>query len=361
MDLNVLKIQKWLNKPDSLPLHERAIDLEEGEDPAVLVLDADLAREILKHPNVAPFNLWGLYQALTRLTASDLPQLDAYFSHGPLLQNAETHRATRKALVPLYRQLEGSIDSWVETLARDVFDLHKAGYRDGANPAYELAANFTDHFFAKLFSINLGRPIEEIPVMPGRVFDLLPRSRNLLAREQELATLVSFIEESISAQPETDLTAERRLTNLLTLVLMGHDALKGALFFSLSKGLCPKSETGTDWTRVTDSWYKDVSPVGVLPRVIESPFQIDSFSFTKGQVVYICPHILHHIAEREGRKRQPASLAFGAGAHVCPGRGLALKAAEYFFRCLAEEDIRAEEFLETRWRRDLLLIERTTP
>jgi hypothetical protein len=359
MDLNILKVQKFLNNPQSLPFGHRFIALDESEVPAVLVLEQSLARGCLKHHDVAPFDLWGFYQAVARLSDRELPQLNRYFTQGPLLQHGKTHRDTRRDLAPLYRHLEASVGTWAEDLADQTITEHRRN-PNGDHPAYRFASDYTDRVFLRLLSVATGIPEKLIPEMPGRVFDLLLRSRNLIAREEELAAFVGTLKEEMAKQSDGLEGGNCDVAGLLTLVVMGHDAMKGALFFGLSQGVMPNVAIEADWTRAVELWFRDISPVGVLPRVVQTDCEIDGSRFRKGQVVYVCPHILHEIAGRSSSDGQALSLAFGAGPHMCPGRALALKAAEAAFKVLAKYGWSSEALPATNWRRDLLLIERTT-
>jgi hypothetical protein len=361
MDLNVLKVKKRLNDPRSLPLGQSLIDLNEGEGPAVLVLEQTLARACLKHPDIAPFDLWEFYQAVARLSEGELPCIDGYFKTGPLLQHGQAHRDTRRDLAPLYRRLEASIGTWAEDLARDLLTENRHKLISGDPHAYRVASDYTDRVFRRLFSVATGLTEELIPDMPGRVFDLLPRRSNLLAREAELATFIATLQEEMAARSNPLEGCDCDIAGLLTLVLMGHDATKGALCFGLSQGVMPKLADAGEWTRAIEFWFRQVAPVGVLLRVATQGCEINGARFTKGQVIYICPHILHEIAQCGDSDAQSMSFAFGSGPHMCPGRGLALKAAEGLFKALEEYGWSPESLPATRWRRDLLLIERTPP
>lgn len=359
MDLNILKVQKFLNKPQSLPVGQRYIALDDSEVPAMLVMEQKLARGCLKHADVAPFDLWGFYQAVARLSDQRLPQLNCYFTQGPLLQHSKTHRDTRRNLAPLYRHLEASIETWAEDLADQIITEHQRN-PNSDHPAYRFASDYTDRVFLRLLSVATGIPEKLIPDLPGRVFDLLPRSRNLIAREEELVVFVRTLQQAMTEKSDGLEGGSCDVASLLTLVVMGHDAMKGALFFGLSQGLIPKVVNGGDWTRALELWFRDIAPVGVLLRVVQTDCEIDGASFIKGQVVYICPHILHEIAERSGSDGPMLSLAFGSGPHMCAGRTLALKAAEAAFKVLIKYEWSSDTLPATKWSRDLLLIERTT-
>lgn len=359
MDLNILKVQKFLNNPQRLSLDQKLIALDESKVPAVLVLEHALARACLKHPDLAPIDLWGFYRAVARLSDRDCPQLNCYFTQGPLLQHGQTHRDTRRDLAPLYRHLEASIGSWAEDLAEKIITEQRCT-PNGDHPAYRFASGYTDHVFLRLLSVATGIPEALIPDMPRRVFDLLPRRRNLMACEEELVAFVGTLQEEMAKRSDGLEGGNCDVAGLLTLVVMGHDAMKGALFFGLSQGVMPKVANGGDWARAVELWFRDIAPVGVLPRVVQTECKIDDSRFRKGQVIYVCPHILHEIAGRSSADGQTLSLAFGAGPHMCPGRALALKAAEAAFKVLAKYGWSSESLPATKWRRDLLLIERTT-
>jgi cytochrome P450 len=347
LDLSVLKVQKRLNAPQSLPLGERVVALDGADAPKILVLDQTLARACLKHPDVAPFDLWGFYKTLTRLDDSDVPQIADIFDTIPLLKDGQIHRDMRRDMAPLYRRLDASIGAWAEDIARDIFSAQSHDPR-------QLASDYADGIFRRLCCATTGLPEAETPDFPRVLFKLSQRRDNLLAFDRECAAFKDQLQTALSSTPDQAL-------GVLALVVMGHDALKGALHFGLSQGILPQLTDGQDWTSAIEAWFQKVSPVGVLPRIALADFEIDGIRFAKGQVIYICPHILHDIALRRSDNCPNNSFAFGAGPHMCPGRSLSLKAAAAFFKVAAESGWQPESDATTTWRRDLLLIGRNNP
>jgi hypothetical protein len=362
MDLSILKVLKRLNDRQEFPLDQRLFALDDSKKAAVIILDQTLARRCLKHPDVAPYDLWGFYQKVVRLSDRELPHIGAYFATGPLLKHGLTHRDKRRDLAPLYRHLEASIGAWAEDLATQTVTQCRRRQSVDEHPAYQIAADYADRVFLRLISDATGVPEVLIPKMPGRLFELVPRERNLRAREQELAEFVFGLNKEMALRRNPADWQHCAIADILTLILMGHDATKGAIFFGLSQGIMPKYDEAVGWARAVEAWFQDIAPVGVLLRVVMEDCEIDGIPFFKDQTIYVCPHILHEITRnREGRDQQSnSSFAFGSGPHMCPGRALSLKAAEALFKVLAEFGWSSVNLPVTQWRRDLLLIERTT-
>lgn len=337
--LGLLKLLQHLNAPHKLSREQKVVALEAGDGAGQLILDADLARAILKHPQARPFDLWEYYLTLTRLTADELPCLTGYFGKGPLLQHATEHSATRRALLPFYRRMERAVT--------EHFDAKLDAFIDGLAMAPErrpddVAQGFADLLFGLMIAQELGLEAAAVPPSPGSFFTLLPRRETLIAREAELAQYVAVLRMHLARQgrPEEDVWA------LLTLVLMGHDALKGAVFFALSQ---PQSVA-----EVADAegWMQAIAPVGVLPRQFDGPVDLDGVCFAAGQIAYICPHLVHQVAQSSARGR---SFAFGAGAHMCPGRRIAVHALQALIDRKDRIGLNEVSNAPLQWRRDLLL------
>lgn len=325
MNLAVLRLLQLLNAPADRLQGQRCVALEQGQGAGQLVLDGDLARAILKHPQARPFDLWGYYLALTKLKAADLPHLSAYFAQGPLLRDGADHAQMRRALMPLYQRLEQRV--------RDDFAGQIAAFA-APRDHHALAADVADALFDLMLGAELGLAAADLPRMPGRLFSLLPRRAALIAREAELATYSAQIAAALAAQNKP----AQMLWPLVTLGLMGHDALRCAVLFALTQ---PSAAPN-------DASLRQIAPVGVLPRQFTQDVQIADQQFLAGQIAYICPYLLHETGAA-------MSFAFGAGPHHCPGQRIADAAWQAVQAHLPRWRAAIGAAPKLRWQRDLLL------
>ncbi|WP_439103852.1 hypothetical protein [Celeribacter marinus] len=340
MDKSILRLRKILNAPQHLPQGENLVPLDDVPHASVLVLEDPLARGILKSPAAAPFDMWAYYLALCRLTAQDTPTLTGFFTNSPMLQHTQAHRETRRNSAWVYRAIEADLQGWLE--ADDTFAGCDAS---SAQTAYDSAQRFIDRLFVRMVSAASGLPERDIPVLPGHLFDLLPRRKTVLACEAQAAALVHALSDQLArtGKSKDDVWA------ILVLVIMGYDALRGSVLYALSVGETPTSYASYD------AWFKSIAPVALLPRRFSHDVEIEGHLFVAGQLAYIFPHLIHR---SQANDDVASSLSFGAGPHTCPGRRIALLAASAFFAKIGEIPSDNKPTPNRHWRRDLVLIEK---
>lgn len=339
----VLKVRKLLNQPEALEPAYEAVALELGACPATLVYGIELAHEVLKHPQAEPFDLWDYYRQLAGLACADAPVLGGYFTHGPLLAHGEAHREIRRQSQPLYRQLESLLDTRIDDWTAD-FLARWVASAGGTASAQALCEAYAAEVFGRMLADVLACTPQDLPALPGRIFELLAREEKLRARESELRTLYGVLQARVTvlAQPP------QQVWQLLGLVVMGHDALKLAILHALSAGAAlPLGES-------VERCIRDAAPVSVLLRRFRAPVEIRGHRYAQGQLVFVSPSLAHRHADTCAPADR-RSLAFGAGPHLCPGRRLALRVAQSFFDHLAGVPWHQALTRPAGWQRDLLL------
>lgn len=339
MDLTVLRLRQLLNTPKQVPLGTRVLKLANDADGPVIVLDPDLARKVLLHKDAAPFDLWAYYLAVTGLTAAEVPMLTRYFAEVPLLQHGQGHRANRKAASGIYKKIEADQVVWLASGAP--FE----GLRLGAPDAVDV---FCQRVFKRMVSVAADIDTTEIPDLPANLFDLLPTRSALCACEADVAVLVDVLERHLAENeaPQTD------VWTLLTFVLMGYDALRSSMHYDLATSALDTAFVDAE------QWFRHVAPIGILPRQFSEPTTILSHRFEAGQVLYVCPHLVHKADDATAESGRSPSLSFGLGAHSCPGRRLACNSVEAYFERLPSPRSQPRNTAGSVWRRDLILIEK---
>jgi hypothetical protein len=72
----------------------------------------------------------------------------------------------------------------------------------------------------------------------------------------------------------------------------------------------------------------EASPVTLIGRIIKEDTVINSLRLFEGQSIYLAVALAHSIKA----DKQEASIAFGYGVHICPGKKISIVILESFFK-----------------------------
>lgn len=324
----ILKLVTLLNREGTQATPVPCMRLHEGTPGSWLIRDAAIGHAILKSQHVKPFDLLRYFKQVTRTGDGELGAMEGYFTHGPLLRHGQPHHEARKAVVQLYQSIEADLAEWLEDYTQAF--LH--ALRKMPTPATRLAQDYV----AGLYQHMIGRQLQcapaDLPPLPENLFDLMPRKATMQEANRGLQAFV----DACLANAQHPL--ESRLWPLITLVVMGKDALQTALLFALHHPDIFDADT----------LFRLSTPVNVIAREVTQASNIGNQPFCQGDILYVCPSLME-THPTYGR------LEFGAGQHICAGRKIALIIANTFLSALHRTqglEIRTDDLT---WTRNLLL------
>lgn len=328
MPSSSLKLRSIMNNPSSLDLTRTWIALDKRPDPTLLVYDSALAKQILRAPTVQTYNLVTYWKIVSGINGETLTAIDTLFARTPMFQHGPAHTDTRKRLLALYNEVESQLDLWLPDFCTSFFS--RAEVQTQNNPE-EFVGQFLEALVRAIFAHYLGCSTASLPDFPKSIFRMLVRANNLREYDRHLAELAA--------------TAERMLQKsgrdpdivwiLMSISVMGREPLFGALLYSIL--FKPSASVGWDANTLM---YHSAS-VSILGREVIADCDIQDLSLKKGQLVHICPFLIHlrdtslkhpgDVAAGAG----PSSFSFGFGSHLCPGRKISLKIAQHFLDQMA--------------------------
>ncbi len=332
----ILKLVNLLNQQAPLPGANALCRLNAGTPTSWLVRDAALGHAILKSPHVKPYDLLRYFKQVARIEDGELGAIEGYFSHGPLLLHGEKHREVRKTVVQQYQAIEIDLHDWLDAYTRDFLQSHCGS----PVTTTRLARGYVDGLYRTLIARQLGSEPQALPPLPRLLFDLLPRKATLQHANTELQALADACQ--VRRNPST-LVEKQDPWPLVTLVVMGKDALQTALLFALHRRDIKDAET----------LFRLSTPVSVIAREVTHTTTFSGESFSAGDILYLCPSLM---------EAHPTygKLEFGAGQHICAGRKIAMIVASAFLQGLQATDgliIRTDNL---QWTRSLLLTPKET-
>jgi hypothetical protein len=322
MSYHVLRLRTLMNRPERIDFSQPMIALDDEQPPALLLLDEPLVKTSLKSDAIAPYDLLAYWKTAARLQPDSLPALNGYFHETPILLNGTRQRETRRALVPGYRRIEIGLDHWLADFSK----AYVAGWANVPSvPALGLVHGYLNAVNREIIARDLGCPAQSLPALPHTLFTLLPRSEQLQDYNTKLQALLDDLQAKL-------ISAGRSIEEawmLVSVSVMGQEALLAGLTY----GLAHPAPTGR-WS--AEALMRESAPVSMLVgrRVLQN-VTLEGHPLLEGQTIYICPFLAHRTMAQQPTLTQPentseASYAFGAGAHVCAGRNIALKMVQAF-------------------------------
>jgi cytochrome P450 len=328
MPSSSLKLRSIMNNPASLDLTRTWMPLNERPDPTLLVYDGALAKQILKAPTVQTYNLVAYWKIVSGMNGEPLTAVETLFTHTPMFQHGHAHTDTRKRLLKIYDEVESQLDLWLPDFCATFFS--RAEVERQNNPE-EFVGQFLEALVRAIFAHHLGCSPASLPDIPKSIFRMLVRADNLREYDRRLADLATTAERILQKSGRDP----KVVWILMSISVMGREPLFGALLFSIFT----QPSASLRWDAKTLMYHS--ASVSILGREVIADCNVQDLSLKKGQLVHICPFLIHL---RDTSLRRPVTVAagaspnsfsFGFGSHLCPGRKISLKIAQHFLDQMA--------------------------
>jgi cytochrome P450 len=318
-----------MNNPSSLDLSRDWMPLDSKSPPTLLVYGDELAKQVLKADTIASYNLVTYWKLVARMGDERLPAIEELFDATPMFLHGQDHTDSRKRLMPLYKESEAALDSWLPGFCEEFFADIKA--TNERNPINAISA-FLEQLARNIFANNLGCKANEIPNLPKSIFRMLARKQSLTEYDQFLGRLVQNAQGILQ---KSGRSAEDAWL-LASISVMGREPLTGTLMY----GLVNDAPTKAGWD--AETLLHMAAPVNILGRAVIEDTTVRDLQVFKGQLIHICPFLLHmrndYLRADDSvttNSREQTSFTFGFGSHVCPGRKMSLKIVREFLKQLA--------------------------
>lgn len=308
----LLRLKYLMNHADEIPAGVRALPLDQGQPPGLLVLDEALARRMLTSEFCSPYPVLNLWSLSTRRSAADCPWTWRYFEIVPLQLHGDAHFQTRRALLGLYRKFSESVEGWIGTFVSDFL----ASRQDGLQDPLAFCDDLLSGFYQRWICGATGLDPADWPALPEFGFRLFIKPEHLDRLEQFLARLAPQLATA------SGITSDEALL-LLSVVVMGRDALRSVLV-DLLTGPTEQLPPGTQGAELVS--YRSAA-VNILGRQCLRDHELEGYPLQAGQFLVVVPHLIH--ARRQAldcpmSESRLQSFAFGYGPHLCPGRAVSL-------------------------------------
>lgn len=318
-----------MNNPAVLNLDQQWVTLDSEPNPTLLVYGESLAKALLSSDQIKSYNLIVYWKLVAKIAQEPLPAIETLFANTPMFLHGQAHTESRKRLIPLYKSVESQLGSWLPEVCDEFFNRLEANREVNTLDAVE---EFLDLLAKRIFAKSLGCRPQDLKSFPRTIFQMLARAGNLQEFEQRLQALAEHAKEIIR---ESGGDSES-VWALASISVMGREPLRGALLH----GLINAPPEGSVWR--AEELLHSSAPVSILGREVVRNCSIQDLSLASGQLIHICPFLLHlRNAHREpenpnaGGVRERTSFSFGFGPHVCPGRKISIAVVREFFRQVA--------------------------
>jgi len=293
--------------------HPPAYELIDSESRRTwLIFDSTLCAQILRDSTYEPTPLKEFIDQVGRCHGADFKNLYEFLDSNPITQSGLRHREIRKPYTQHFRQSTHATDEYVQTVARQHWEA-VARSQSPLKVSSDLVAFFVDQILLRLTALDSDESCAAFKGLMGTgglFFNYAPDRRKLQHAEQALALFNDCNQQD-----------ENRLMNL-SFVLQGRDPLVGTLSAWLASiaALDPTQRTCAIHFAEPASIIEQAAAVNYVTRLATETSKLGD------GVVQPNDFIILFLFWANSREPQNASsgLAFGAGAHVCAGRALAL-------------------------------------
>ena len=304
---SLIKLRDILNNPDVLDYQKNWIELGENSR-CYLIYDLHLAKRILANKEFIPNNLIGNLNGLVKEPNFTFKSLSYYFDKSPFIINGMSHVKSRKDIIGFYRIIEDEIIHWLPSYLEDLFSSLNPELLDDP---IKLTDYFIEKIFAKIIAYNLKCDANDLPKLPGKILCMFPNLKDLYSYEDDLSVLLNFINYQLTLN-NRDIDDNWKL---LSISIMGIDALGPAIIFGLLN-------SHNDDLFHHDKIFNESTPITVLSRLVNENLNIDDLKLIKNDVTHISPFLINQKIQYSSIE-QEATIAFGHGVHMCPGRKIA--------------------------------------
>jgi hypothetical protein len=337
MNLSFLHAQQLVNQLANCEKIDAPIYFFGEHSLDCLIVESSIVDDLMKSTDIVPFDIWNYYLDILKKEPNDLKRLSEYFSRGPLLKDSQDHHEVRRRMAKSYQKIEAQLEHW------DPPKINELSL-DNSSDSWKLLVNiYCNNFFSYMVGSYLNNESPwDIPHQP--IFKTFPNVNDLNLANQILEVIFQ------KASLDADFVKEE-FWILSSILIMGNDALRSALHYALDQNIIPCDSA----TNTITKWYEEIAPVSLVVRTVVHDFTLDQYQFRRGANIYYCPYLTHLTAKNLER----GGHAFGRGPHLCPGRGIAIKAAAIFFDCykqlLTAFDSHNLKGTNRIWRRRLVL------
>jgi len=312
---SLINLRDILNNPDVLDYKKSWIKLGEHSK-CYLIYDIDLAKKILANKEFTPNNLIGNLNGLAKEPDFNFKSLSYYFNKSPFIINGEIHTKSRKDIINFYRIIEEEIINWLPNYIDQLFLSLNSELLDDP---IKLSDYFIEKIFTKIIAFNLKCNPNDIPKLPGKILCMFPNLKDLYSYEENLSELLNFINFQLALN-NRDVDDNWKL---LSISIMGIDALGPALVFGLLNNQ-------NDGFFNNDEIFNESTPITVLSRRVINDIDFDDLRLKKNDITHISPFLINKKNQKNSISKN-ASIAFGHGIHMCPGRKIASLILVSFF------------------------------
>ena len=347
MSSHILKLRSYLNNPQRLDFNQDLVELDDGELPTLLILDVQLAHELLKSPHCATYNLVDYWKIVTR--SASQPALERLFRETPFFLHGDQHREINRQLSKPYRRIEAQLPLWLPDFTADyLVQLADSGSTSG----FWAIAEYIRQLFAQLLAREFAVEADQVPSFNAAASLVLmfQSHDNLCYFDSVVHELYRFGTAALSAQGRD----QSELSALLSVAMMGREPLFAAILYALM-------EPPVDGEWDAKAVLRDSAPVAILGRQMLEDAHIAGYSFRRGQVINIATFLVRPKSAQGcplngQRPSAKQSLEFGAGPHLCSGRAISIAIVEIFLAQWQRSGITDLDFSKTRLYRDFITI-----
>jgi len=325
MSSHILKLRSYLNHPQRLDFNQDVVELDDSELPTLLVLDVQLAHELLKSPHCATYNLVDYWKIVTR--SASQPALERLFRETPFFLHGDQHREINRQLTKPYRRIEAQLPLWLPDFTADY--LVQLADSDSTSGFWAIA-EYIRQLFAQLLAREFAVEADQVPSFNAAASLVLmfQSHDNLCYFDSVVHELYRFGTAALSAQGRD----QSELSALLSVAMMGREPLFAAILYALME-----------------------------PPVDGEDAHIAGYSFRRGQVINIATFLVRPKSAQGcplngQRPSAKQSLEFGAGPHLCSGRAISIAIVEIFLAQWQRSGITDLDFSKTRLYRDFITI-----
>jgi cytochrome P450 len=343
-----LRLRAILNNPATLDLSKDWIPLNSANPPTLLVYGSELAKLVLKADTIGSYNLVTYWKLVSKLEAEKLPAVETFFEKSPLFLYGDIHANARKQLAPIYKKVEAELDSWLPSFCNEFFNNL---WSDQGREPVQAVNNFLELLAKQMIARYVGDKALDLPKIPSKIFQMLLRPHELREYDQQLEALIQATGQMLIENGQEPEGA----WGLVSISVMGREPLTGTLLFAMLR--LPKD--GERWN--PEALLHESAPVDILGREVLTDCTIADLQLKKGQLIDICPYLIHLKNESKGgqnsshNSREQTSFSFGFGGHICPGRKITLKIVREFLRALNQQPAELFDTSKAKLVRDFIL------
>jgi hypothetical protein len=272
------------------------------------VFDPAQVLHLLRNPALVCEEIAGSVTAVAERYGETFPNMELVVRGMPLMNEGETHLRMRRRMAAFLAARRAPLLAVLPTIVgRNLAPLASPGKIELVG---DCLLPLVREFFTTLTGSSEPVPFQQVTIT--RIFDRYLSLKTMQKIEAELAALRVTIARGC---PTAVAAGEEDL--FLNLFILGRDSLLGTLAESMAMTLA--GNIGQRLDRIAYPDHPNETGVAIAERVATSPISIGDVEIARGDWVRLYLQSLNY-SDRIAIQR----LVFGAGAHSCVGRQLAL-------------------------------------